>query len=487
MLKNPLTRDLGLVGILSLLLVIMRWGDLGLPSYWDEAYPYAEAIHWQVNHGVSIMPGSIPPDLSTGHPLLYYTSQAAWMKLTGGGLFAARLFPLALSICLLFAVYRFGRRHLSREAGLVAAVLLFTKSAFFVQSTFMFPEVMLALFILLAFDAWLRRSWGWYFLYAGLAMITKEPGLVLALTLGPLSLFRGWRSGGWKEALKEGLLTSAPVLWPVAFFVAQKLTYGWFFFPRHLGSMAFDWERFMANFKWNYHDLTTWKGSSMITLVFVVSTVALAFQWRKIDSKQWGVLGLFLVFIVFMWLYSSVSLYASRRYILNIYPILFLMEAFVVIVALQVLWKYVGVGLLLVGAGLQMNATLRHDEWGDVTLGAFDRVRLMQDMIAWFQQNGYTDTSILAQYTLVNNMIFAGPGYLTEDKLMPKATNNPAAKFELVVENDFDVIYPEVKALLPKFKLLKRFERNGGWLEIYQVDPAVRDSAQAVWEANKPK
>src|SRR5436190_472897 len=81
-------------------MVAFKWSYLSLPFFWDEAWPYSTAVHAMYNHGISLIPGSISPSISRGHPLLFYCMAAAWMKLFGTSVFAIHLFALLISVLL---------------------------------------------------------------------------------------------------------------------------------------------------------------------------------------------------------------------------------------------------------------------------------------------------------------------------------------------------------------------------------------------------
>ena len=63
-----------------LIFIIFKLPHLSLPYYSDEAWSYIPAIHMMETNGLSMLPDALPPDVSRGHPLLFYFLGALWMR-----------------------------------------------------------------------------------------------------------------------------------------------------------------------------------------------------------------------------------------------------------------------------------------------------------------------------------------------------------------------------------------------------------------------
>jgi 4-amino-4-deoxy-L-arabinose transferase-like glycosyltransferase len=139
---------------------------------------------------------------------------------------------------ILFLVYDFGRRTVSREAGLSAAVLVLCTLQFVLATRAAQIDATLCLLTTFSLYAMLRQlllghGWRWYFLggfAAGLGIFTKGVGFLPLLSLLPYFLLRGfgWNGlaaldagrGGWRWGLAPVAMLLAVSLW----FVPMLLT-----------------------------------------------------------------------------------------------------------------------------------------------------------------------------------------------------------------------------------------------------------------------
>ena len=79
-----------ILGIVAL--AAFKYNDLHLPYFWDELGVYAQAADYQFQRTISLMPSSLPPELSRGHPLLFTVMNACVMRVFGEGVFALHAF-----------------------------------------------------------------------------------------------------------------------------------------------------------------------------------------------------------------------------------------------------------------------------------------------------------------------------------------------------------------------------------------------------------
>jgi len=117
--------------------------------YWDESWSYEAAVKLMYVHGPSMMPNAIDTTFSRGHPLLFYFLVSGWMKLLGSGAFSQHVFALLISVVLIWATYEISCRLFNKRVALLTLAILPLQCIFFVQSTMILPEVMVALLALL--------------------------------------------------------------------------------------------------------------------------------------------------------------------------------------------------------------------------------------------------------------------------------------------------------------------------------------------------
>ncbi len=158
--------------------IICKVPHLSYPFYWDESWPCEAAVKAMYGHGPSLMPNAINPDLSRGHPLFFHAAAAVWMRVFGASHVAQHSFALLIAVMVLVLVYEAGLRMFNQRVSVISLLLVATQVVFFVQSSFMFPEVLLGLLVFAALYFYAQSK----SLVAGIALtalfFTKESGLV---------------------------------------------------------------------------------------------------------------------------------------------------------------------------------------------------------------------------------------------------------------------------------------------------------------------
>ena len=86
-------------------LIVFKWSDLSLPYFWDELGVYTQAADYQVQHGISLAPASVPPVLSRGHPLLFTCMNAIVRRVFGEQVMVAHVFCFFIAVLLLAVIY----------------------------------------------------------------------------------------------------------------------------------------------------------------------------------------------------------------------------------------------------------------------------------------------------------------------------------------------------------------------------------------------
>jgi len=139
------------IGLIIIALIIYKFRFLSLPYYWDEAWPYSAGIHDLYTNGLSLMPGAISSFVARGHPLMFHFLAAGWMKVFGTGLFAGHCFAMLISTLLIISIYLFCKTFFSERIGFIACLLFGCQAIFISQSSFLMPEVLMALCTMLCF------------------------------------------------------------------------------------------------------------------------------------------------------------------------------------------------------------------------------------------------------------------------------------------------------------------------------------------------
>jgi len=229
--------------IAVIVFVLFKLPALHYLFYWDESWSYEPAIKLMYHHGPSLMPNAIDTNFSRGHPLLFYFSVAAWMKLFGPQAISQHAFSLTVFVLLIITVYEVCRHFFNERTALLSLAIVPLQAILFVQSTMMLPEIMLALLALLSICFYIKKKYFLTFFFLSATMLTKESGMVIGLLLGIDSTIRLFNNN---YLLKDRAYNFLSVLFAsfviIGFFVLQKALNGWFLFPEHIGLISFKWE-----------------------------------------------------------------------------------------------------------------------------------------------------------------------------------------------------------------------------------------------------
>ena len=155
-------------------------------------------------------------------PLMYWTMAASY-KVFGISNWSTRLPLMLATLALALATYRLGRRVFGETGGLYAGVTLITSLGLYVFTRFLIPEVMVALWLILGYDLFLRSleqeqpsrpvCWG---LAATCALNVLTKGLIgLVFPLGAIGLFL-LLTGSLRRLLRMHLISSTLVFLVIA-------------------------------------------------------------------------------------------------------------------------------------------------------------------------------------------------------------------------------------------------------------------------------
>ena len=227
---------------LALALVIIIGTGLGIRDPWPADEPrFAAVARDMVASGEWLFP-RVGGDLYQDKPPMFFWMLALCYSLTGS-LKWSFLIPAFLAAGgTLFLIYDLGRRLVSREAGLVAALITVTTLHFAVTLRGAQIDPVLCFLTTFSLYSLLRHfllgpSWSWYLIggvAAGLGVITKGVGFLPLLLLIPFFLMRsfGWKGlaqidggkFGWRWWLAADGALVAICLWFVPMLIAVSMS-----------------------------------------------------------------------------------------------------------------------------------------------------------------------------------------------------------------------------------------------------------------------
>lgn len=518
---------IGLLGVIAAV-VAFKWQHLSLPFFWDEAWVYAPAVIEMHKNGLSLLPSAIPPELSRGHPLLFHFLTAAWAKIFGTGFSSLHSFSLLIAVSLLVAVYFFCKEFLSPMVGFLSALLLAVQPLFLAQSSFLLPEVMMALWTILTLYYFLKKKWILFFVFGSFMLLTKESGIVLLVALGVWSAFENIllrKEPVFKiESLKTYALIASPLLVAVAFLVLQKMQHGWFFYPEHIGMLNFNWEVFHKKLLDVYSFLFQGQGRY---LLFISLFACITFLWKALNSFEkifipfgylistfilfniWNAedkISLFLLLIVYAKLFQVVffkvyrqdertgaTLSVSALFIflyfifsqLNFLSLryLMLMLPLIIIIVLGLMnhiledkkWLFVIIAVVCIANCFRQ--IKKYEKPGDYDLSYVDAVKAEQQLVQYCEEQNIYEQRIYAGFNSAVNLSNPYAGYRnTENKFTAIADTFTSSIDYCILTNiemrdDYDSLLNEVN-----LKHLTSFEHGKVWIDVYKFNGFVNDS-----------
>jgi 4-amino-4-deoxy-L-arabinose transferase-like glycosyltransferase len=223
---------------LALALVAIIGTGMGIRDPWPADEPrFAVIARDMVLTGEWLFP-RVGGDLYQDKPPLFFWMLAACYAVFGSLRWSFLIPSFVAAGGTLFLIYDLGRRLVSREAGLAAAVLTVCTLHFVMVMRGAQIDPVLCGIVTLSVYALLRHlllgpAWGWYFMggfVAGLGVITKGVGFLPLLLLIPFFLMRGfgWRglatidggAIGWRWWLAPLALLVGISLWFIPMLVA---------------------------------------------------------------------------------------------------------------------------------------------------------------------------------------------------------------------------------------------------------------------------
>jgi 4-amino-4-deoxy-L-arabinose transferase-like glycosyltransferase len=429
------------------------------------------AIFDMNKHGLAIFPGDGNVELTKGHPLLFYFLSALWTRIFGTSLVMVHIFPLLISCLLITAVFLLAREVFDPLTALASVVLFMLQSEFLAQSTLLLPEVMLALWAILALVAYFRRKWILYGVFSVLLVMTKETGIILscALILDKLFLenfFSEKKDTGIRNKIRELFILAIPLVVFAAFMITQKIRSGWFLFPDHVNRIVIDPETAVFNFKMILTKLFFLQGKNILFLFSLALAIYLIVT-KSISKQIMHRLLVFLLFILFYTAFCSVNFFTTR-YLLCVLPVFIIAGTGLISSALKHNWLK-GSVLTTFALLFAYHSFIGYRNEQDISLGFKDSVLIQKQAVNYAEKMNWQQKSIYSAFLMQYYMGIPELGYLNDpDKAFHKVWNDNESDYNLHIfcSNENDPSYAKIKEE-SGLVLLKRFERGRAWVEIY--------------------
>ena len=396
-------------------LVVFKLPDLHLPYFWDELGVYGCAVDYQYHHRLSLIPASLPPELSRGHPLLFIYICAAAMRIFGGGVFVTHLLCMGISVLLLLAVYFKISKYFSPLAGILSAALIAIQPVFLAQSALVLPEITLALFAFLSLTAYYEGKFLRFSLFASLALFTKESGIVIPVAAITYSILRFIFFNNYREAFRPRNLlhTLMPYALFGAFLLIQKKQNGWYFYPYHIESVAFNPKIFIGQFR-HYFNFVTYGQGRWLMGAFILIAAIMGTLMNKINRENFskGFLFPMLIFALAFIGFCSISSFYMDRYAIMLIAFFSVLTG----ISLTTLFannRFVVIAMIFLCVSAWQNLESAGFNY-DSDLGYRREVKTLQAAVDYVEETAPAGAKVFGNFPAFFALGFSGGGYLPE-------------------------------------------------------------------------
>lgn len=402
--------------LLALLVVFAAFKipTLDTPYFWDELGVYVPgALKMKDNGTIGLLPSSLEPLYSRGHPLLFVFSQASWFHLIGDTPAAGHAFSVLLALSTLAVFFYCAKDLFGASVALMASLLLAVQPMFFAMAGVVLPEMMLTLFTVPAVWAIVRNRWGIFALSGSLALMTKESAIVLP-PVGMLIIFADSlraRQVFSAATFRKYLFVTVPFMVYAVFLLIQKKQNGWFFFPEHMGYLRWD-SSFFDQIATVFRDMFFAQGRVLIGLM-VLFVVMYDNKSQKSEARA---INIFSPFVLVCILFSALNFYLAR-YMLFALPFVVLMGTVGVRWLLERVdqrWRYAAGGCFFALCTTLHVLSMDGGKFADTSdMSYLHLVRAQKEAIVWLENQPWRDSLIEANFPMFQAIGDMRNGYLS--------------------------------------------------------------------------
>ncbi|HZX63012.1 MAG TPA: glycosyltransferase family 39 protein [Bacteroidales bacterium] len=417
-----------LTAAVILVFFLIKLHDVNIPYYWDEMGVYVPAAFHMKDAGhISLLPGSLDPLFSRGHPLLFTFCNALVFKIFGETITVGHLFALFLGIATLVLFFIIAKKLFNKKVAFFATVLLSFQPIFFTLSVQILPEMMLTFFTLVCIYGILKKKWVLFAIFGSLAMLTKESAIVIPLTALILLLIDSIRDKDFftMKRFRLFLLGTTPLFVFGLFLIIQKIQNGWFLFPEHMGYIHWEMEKLSKGAERIFQDMFIWQGRWMVGASFLAGILLSLFsKTLKIEPKG-KIIYTFSLFIFLAFIFADINYYLTR-YILYVIPFIIMGGTYTAIVLFEKIFPNLktirwGLIILFTGYGVVLGHKNMYKSPDTCDMSYKLVVNVSQQAIHWAEQN-WSKNTIETNFPICKGIEDPRYGYLT-GKPIPYSVN----------------------------------------------------------------
>lgn len=452
-----------IVAILCLLIFSMfKYQDLFLPYFWDEMAAYSNAVLYMLDHKISLLPSSVPPEISFGHPLLLPFLLAVVCKVFGYSIPLMHGLILLISLLLAYGTFLLVKLiSKSNVIALISMIILLFQPVFYAQSTLVLLEVFLTLNIIYALYFYIKGNVFIASIFVCMAVLTKETGLVIAIVFLVFPLFDFVINKNKEKFGLKIVIALLPIAVFAAFLLAQKSAYGWYLNPYNLNATKLSIKSIFQK-TWDYSIEFSFidQGRFIWSTVLILSTIVY-FGKIRWSIKEKSSLLIFIFTFGFV-LFSSIA-HCLERYFIVLMPFVSFLFA-TAVYRFAKISKFIPYIIVLIGFFVQLNDMTDSKKFSDVNLSFKDHIKSNQLLFDYINSGQYNEDTFSFSFPLKQASIDARVGYVKQFNFHSDILFIKNYKYQIYCQpGNYDSFKPDTT----KYSLYKEFKKGGSRSMIY--------------------
>jgi 4-amino-4-deoxy-L-arabinose transferase-like glycosyltransferase len=451
-----------LLPLAFLIFTVLKINDIQLPYFWDESAAYMNGVIYMLDNDISLLPSSVPTEMSFGHPLLLHFVLASIAKVFTYSIPLMRGSILIFTFLLAIGVFILARKNSNNYlSALVAVVIFLAQPIVFAQSTMILLEMLLTLFVVYAIVLNVNNRHLLASFMACLAVLTKETGIVLAIALLVHTFIDFYFNKDKKKLLRLFFIYSMPLVVFIVFLVIQKQTFGWYLNPANLGATKLTLNSMLQK-TWDYPIEIVFldQGRYFLSIVLLIY---LFFKFKFLKFKYNKFSSLMMVFVFGFIGFSSIA-HALERYFIVLMPF----AAIIFAQAITYFEKWhisLVVIILVVSIGCSWKYSDNGKKFSDVDMSYKEQIKLNQELMSFINSGVFDKDTIGFSFPLKEAATDKRFGYINGKNFHADLYFSEGLKFYVYCSpGNFDNNPPDTS----KLKLFKTFQNKVSKGMIYQ-------------------
>lgn len=443
------------------------WPTRNLPYYWDGAMTINKASRVIIERNFSPL---IVEFTDFAHPPLFNLLHIAALKIFGDTLLAAHLLLLPFLPAYLGLTYVLAKRALNDVALAFAATALVATTPFVLaEYGQIYLDLLLGVLAIGALVAQLYRRTSLAVVFFSLAVLTKLTALIVL----PMMVWLAWYQGKTKTGRKKTLLYLVPIAIAIAWLAYHHSYTGWWLLlPDRTTYQPKDFNGLLGSLQTVFHALFVDQFRWLITLV-AASGLMKAYRYLKKEHLALILLLGVLLTVVFYTLVGELN----YRYLLIAYPLAIVMGLYV-LKPFSFKSSYILIGSFVIALLFYSSWHPRTPLLSEYLIKPHEDLRYRDIIELGKQTTSYIATNhpnAIVYGTYPESYQLAEPFQGYTDILVPFDFCHyyqPQPNREvLIMHHKYSPLQPVCEQLLSQVphELVKTFEQNGFWVNIYRV------------------